>query len=169
MNTQEAFVQAILDQPDDDTLRLVFADWLDEHGQPERAEFIRVQIELQHLNVGDDRYWDLKTREEDLFIDHAAKWVQELPASLREGYPFHELLDLEHFRRGLLAELKAKAYFELEELFRVLPLQTLHLETANLPIRFLKHIFADCAWLARPWCLSVRGMDLERLSMLLAS
>jgi uncharacterized protein (TIGR02996 family) len=35
----------ILAQPADDTVRLVFADWLDEHGQPERAEFIRVQVQ----------------------------------------------------------------------------------------------------------------------------
>ena len=33
-------------QPEDDAPRLVYADWLDEHSQPERAEFIRVQCEL---------------------------------------------------------------------------------------------------------------------------
>ena len=43
---REAFMQAILDAPDDDTPRLIFADWLDEHGEAERAEFIRVQCEL---------------------------------------------------------------------------------------------------------------------------
>lgn len=39
-------LQAIIASPDDDSLRLICADWLDEHGQPERAEFIRVQCEL---------------------------------------------------------------------------------------------------------------------------
>jgi uncharacterized protein (TIGR02996 family) len=38
---REAFLQAIIDDPDDDTPRLIFADWLDENGEPERAEFIR--------------------------------------------------------------------------------------------------------------------------------
>jgi uncharacterized protein (TIGR02996 family) len=38
-----AFLAAILDRPDDDLPRLVYADWLDEHGEPERAEFIRTQ------------------------------------------------------------------------------------------------------------------------------
>ena len=33
----------------EDTPRLVYADWLQEHGQPERAEFIRVQVELARL------------------------------------------------------------------------------------------------------------------------
>lgn len=39
-------LQAILDEPADDTHRLVYADWLEENGQTDREEFIRVQIEL---------------------------------------------------------------------------------------------------------------------------
>src|SRR5262249_29199298 len=46
---QDAFLRAILDAPDDDAPRLVYADWLDEHGETERAEFIRVQITLASL------------------------------------------------------------------------------------------------------------------------
>jgi len=38
------FLRAICLHPDDDAPRLIFADWLDENGQPERAEFIRSQI-----------------------------------------------------------------------------------------------------------------------------
>lgn len=38
------FLRAIIDRPDDDLPRLVFADWLDEHGDGERAEFIRLQV-----------------------------------------------------------------------------------------------------------------------------
>jgi uncharacterized protein (TIGR02996 family) len=41
-----AFLAAIVAAPDDDLPRLVLADWLDEHGQPARAEFIRVQCEI---------------------------------------------------------------------------------------------------------------------------
>jgi uncharacterized protein (TIGR02996 family) len=36
----------VLAAPGDDLPRLVYADWLDEHGESERAEFIRVQCEL---------------------------------------------------------------------------------------------------------------------------
>jgi len=39
-------IRAILRQPDDDTVRLVYADWLDENGDPKHAELIRVQCEL---------------------------------------------------------------------------------------------------------------------------
>jgi uncharacterized protein (TIGR02996 family) len=51
MSTEKiAFLAAICAQPDDDTARLVYADWLEEFGgEPERAEFIRVQCELARL------------------------------------------------------------------------------------------------------------------------
>ncbi len=49
MNQADAFLQAISEKPDDDTPRLVYADWLDEHGDPARAEFIRVQCQLARL------------------------------------------------------------------------------------------------------------------------
>lgn len=50
MTHEEAFLRAILEAPDDDTPRLVFADYLEETGRdPARAEFVRVQIELAGL------------------------------------------------------------------------------------------------------------------------
>lgn len=39
-------LQAIIVEPDDDLHRLAYADWCEENGQPERAEFIRLQIAL---------------------------------------------------------------------------------------------------------------------------
>jgi uncharacterized protein (TIGR02996 family) len=48
----EAFRSAIVADPDDDTPRLVAADWLDEHGDPDRAAFIRIQVELAPLYAG---------------------------------------------------------------------------------------------------------------------
>jgi uncharacterized protein (TIGR02996 family) len=43
---RQAFMEAILRDPEDDTVRLVFADYLEENGEPERAEFIRSQCWL---------------------------------------------------------------------------------------------------------------------------
>jgi uncharacterized protein (TIGR02996 family) len=37
---------AVLSAPDEDAPRLVYADWCDENGQPGRAEFIRLQVEI---------------------------------------------------------------------------------------------------------------------------
>lgn len=42
MSDEDALLAAIVANPDDDTPRLVYADWLDENGRPERAEFIRL-------------------------------------------------------------------------------------------------------------------------------
>ncbi len=41
-----ALLDAIMKAPGDDLPRLVYADYLDEHGENERAEFIRVQLEI---------------------------------------------------------------------------------------------------------------------------
>lgn len=46
LSQHEAFLRAIFDAPDDDTPRLVYADFLQENGEEERAEFIRVQCEM---------------------------------------------------------------------------------------------------------------------------
>jgi uncharacterized protein (TIGR02996 family) len=43
--THKAFIDAIAENPDDDTARLVYADWLDERGDP-RAEYLRLEVEL---------------------------------------------------------------------------------------------------------------------------
>lgn len=43
---EAAFLSTIVDRPDDDHPRLLMADWLEEQGQGERSEFIRVQVEL---------------------------------------------------------------------------------------------------------------------------
>jgi uncharacterized protein (TIGR02996 family) len=45
MLEREPFLKAIFAAPDDDLPRLVFADWLDEHGETAWAELIRVQCE----------------------------------------------------------------------------------------------------------------------------
>ncbi len=45
---QLALLAAICVNPGDDTVRLVYANWLEESGQGERAEFCRVQVELSH-------------------------------------------------------------------------------------------------------------------------
>lgn len=49
------FIAAILADPDNDQPRLVYADWLEEQGDPDgRGEFIRVQVELAKMRVEPD-------------------------------------------------------------------------------------------------------------------
>ena len=90
MTTEElCFVRAINADPDDDTARLVYADWLEENGEDERAEFIRVQCELARmptecdrtfcdgqLVVCDDckRWKRLRRRQRELLDAHRGNW-----------------------------------------------------------------------------------------------
>jgi uncharacterized protein (TIGR02996 family) len=46
---KRALLATIGSNPDEDTPRLVFADWCDEHDEPERASFIRLQFEAGRL------------------------------------------------------------------------------------------------------------------------
>src|SRR5947209_4639677 len=50
----ESFLQAMRDDPDDLAMRLVFADWLDDNGDPERAELIRLQCTAPPRPAWDD-------------------------------------------------------------------------------------------------------------------
>ena len=46
MDNEEPFLRAIADNAADDTARLVYADWLEERGDP-RAAFLRIQHGVQ--------------------------------------------------------------------------------------------------------------------------
>jgi uncharacterized protein (TIGR02996 family) len=50
MNDERAFLAAILEQPDDDARKLVYADWLEEQGDP-RGEYLRLMMKLRQERV----------------------------------------------------------------------------------------------------------------------
>jgi uncharacterized protein (TIGR02996 family) len=43
-------LRAVLEYPDDDVPRLVYADWFDDHGQPDRAAYIRHAVRVHQLD-----------------------------------------------------------------------------------------------------------------------
>jgi uncharacterized protein (TIGR02996 family) len=59
----EALLRAVFQQPDDDTPRLVFADYLDDHGDGERAAFIRLQCRIARLTPRDRGKRELRKQE----------------------------------------------------------------------------------------------------------
>ncbi|HEY1192381.1 MAG TPA: TIGR02996 domain-containing protein, partial [Gemmata sp.] len=64
-----ALIRAAKEQPDEDTIRLVIADWLDEHGDAgdrANAALIRLQCELARLSDYDPRGTELRKQEEAL-------------------------------------------------------------------------------------------------------
>jgi uncharacterized protein (TIGR02996 family) len=117
MTQDQAFLQAIIQNPDDDSLRLIFADWLDERGDP-RGEFIRVQCQLANLPSGDPRLPELEAREKELLAKYSPVWVQELHLDPRSVT----------FRRGFVEEIETDADLFLQraaEWFRLTPLKHL--------------------------------------------
>lgn len=79
MNERQALLRAICENPDDDTPRLVFADWLQEHGEDARAEFIRTECEVARMATDDERLNDLIRRAVELQQQFGKKWLSELP------------------------------------------------------------------------------------------
>jgi uncharacterized protein (TIGR02996 family) len=76
MTAAAALLAAIRQSPDDDAPRLVYADWLDEHGQPERAEFIRVQVESANLQWDDQRWNPLAEEAKELLEARGEEWIE---------------------------------------------------------------------------------------------
>lgn len=78
---REALLRPILENPADDCARLVFADFLEEQGEGERAEFIRVGCELVRRDnlflVGHPRDV-LSRRERSLLLTNWLKWTPRL-------------------------------------------------------------------------------------------
>jgi uncharacterized protein (TIGR02996 family) len=90
MRHDEAFLQAIIENPEDDAPRLVYADWLEERGDP-RGEFIRLQCLLDRTALDDSRRPELLRRERQMLADHGPSWA---PPELFGATP--------EFRRGFL-------------------------------------------------------------------
>lgn len=77
MDLQRALITKILSEPDDDLPRLIFADWLEEHGDP-RGEFIRLQCRLHGMTAADPDWNPCKERERDLLAARQKEWLGRL-------------------------------------------------------------------------------------------
>src|SRR4051812_30016128 len=78
MTDGDALYRAILDAPDDNAPRLVWSDWLDEHGDPDRAAFVRDQCEWARLVPGHPRYAELLESWQSRARRHRARWPADL-------------------------------------------------------------------------------------------
>jgi uncharacterized protein (TIGR02996 family) len=126
MSYADAFLQTILESPDDDAPRLVFADWLEERGDP-RGEFIRIQCQLAQLAEDDFRCPELEARERALLHAHRDEWERPLRQVLGQT-PGRWW-----FRRGFIEEMTADAGAFLahaETVFRLAPLRHVCLSDA---------------------------------------
>lgn len=103
MTLDDAFLRAITENPDDDTPRLIYADWLEERGDP-RGEFIRIQIAVAHERYCAARRLPLEARERELLEHHQDTWLGTLRPMLTRW----------SFRRGFLDTVAVPASVYLQ-------------------------------------------------------
>lgn len=131
---EQAFIAEALAAPDDDAPRLVWADWLEEHGDP-RAELIRTQCELAKIPGRGWRKTELEDVETRLLRDHYEAWVRPLR---KLGATSVEL------RRGFVEQLELSAadlLSNVDAIFAAAPLvRGLKLSSANGYMRQLANL-----------------------------
>jgi len=144
----DAFMQAIIESPDDDTPRLVFADFLDEHDEAERAELIRLQCRLHSLPLGSLEFGPILKRLKSLVparLDHFLRPLTRLGLQFGEqtirGEGFIPGSTTFHcqavFRRGFMEKITLPGRENIrtfarhaEAVFRLAPLR--HLEVTDV-------------------------------------
>lgn len=116
MHDEKPLLKMIWESPFDDAPRLVYADWLEERGEVERAEIIRVQCELDPLSTDDPRRASLQAREREL-LPLRSHWIRRyvdsdqksplltdlLRAGFYRGFPYPNVrLTPEQFRNNTM-------------------------------------------------------------------
>jgi uncharacterized protein (TIGR02996 family) len=156
MSQREAFLAAIRDEPDDDTHRLVYADWLTDHGNERdigRAEFIRAQVTAALLPEGEPERKRLEARAAELWANHCTAWFGDLAGEFRDNF--------DDFRRGFLETLRRSPEFLDKygaEIFEREPIGSLSLCWDKVPV-------GEDRMAAWPWLARVRDLDLTTVNL----
>jgi uncharacterized protein (TIGR02996 family) len=128
MTDHDALVAAICNEPDEDTPRLALADWLEENDEPERAAFIRAQIELARTAPWEPFAVLCRWRRRE--------WLTGKPfrATLPPVDGFHVEWHEEAFHRGLGCRLNVRSLVSWEQAERAIlgraPVGAMHLWSA---------------------------------------
>jgi uncharacterized protein (TIGR02996 family) len=159
VNEEPGLLAAVIENPDDDLPRLVYADWLDDNGQPERARFIRVQCEIARTGGTAD----LLKEEADLRQRHEAEWIAGLPRlpglSWSDGEEDEPVVKVE---RGFVAQLCADNWGKLSrsgvKAFAAAPISCLRVKKLH---SVSVESFAKWPLLARVQQLDLSGSGLD--------
>src|SRR5688572_797825 len=96
MMDHDTLLQQIIKQPQRDRPRLIYANWLEQNGQRDRAEFINVQCSLHSDTLTVDRRTELERRERELLQRYAWDWAEEFGEDISEW----------QFERGFVARIQ---------------------------------------------------------------
>jgi uncharacterized protein (TIGR02996 family) len=101
MDDEREFIKAATAEPDEDTLRLAYADWLDERGDAvsaSQAAFVRLQVRRSRLDVFDPDRAGLLEQEALALQKHKRDWNGRVHRQLHRA----KLFGLVDSRRGLI-------------------------------------------------------------------
>lgn len=129
MTDHDALLVAILSHPDEDTPRLIYADWLQENGDADRGEFIRIDVELARTPPGTEederRRKTLHARRSELLKLHKLQWLAPFIPHAREP----------SFERGFVHALDVPASTFLqhaERWFAIAPITRVKFTTCSV-------------------------------------
>ena len=83
LEERDHFLREVLDFPEDDAPRLIYADWLEESGDP-RGEFIRVQCEMAQRDELDPYFYECRDRSSALLAQYGEGWSKDLKQDVRK-------------------------------------------------------------------------------------
>ena len=87
LSQQQILLAEVLANPDDDIPRLVYADYLEDSGDP-RGVFIRAQCHLAKSDFLEPEYYDWLEQSSILLREHGGQWAEEIKQDLRKS-EFH--------------------------------------------------------------------------------
>ncbi len=86
MTDGDSLRAAVVANPDDDLPRLIFADWLDENDQTDRAAFIRAQIEAARCEPFSPGARHAEERALKLLIRNRTEWTRPLGYAVEAAF-----------------------------------------------------------------------------------
>jgi uncharacterized protein (TIGR02996 family) len=150
MTHEEAFLADIIESPDDDSPRLIYADWLEDNGHSDRAAFIRLGCSMETMDEDDPQREELGKRHAGFIEEHGKEWAG----------PLANLADRYWFRRGFIEGIEIHAATLLrhaEAIFCSVPVRDVRLHNAEGMTAGL----AACPHLAGVTSLDLRGSTIR--------
>jgi uncharacterized protein (TIGR02996 family) len=123
---QLALLRSVIEAPDDNAPRLVYADWLEEHGDPTQARFIRESLAAAALPAGDRGLKKRLAALQAVADEHGAGWLRAL--GVEYGTPT--------FVRGFAEGMYFDGCWRLDGdakagLFRTVPVRSITVDGSN--------------------------------------
>jgi uncharacterized protein (TIGR02996 family) len=142
MSTLLGFLQDSKAHPDDDTPRLILADWLEDHDDPARAELIRLQVRPEQ----GPEFTQIRVAQ--LTEQHGQRWLGALAPYVNQAWSF---------RRGLLhLEADASVLFAHNMDAPTTSIEAAWIESMDMIfVRRQMFRLADSPWLSLPSSLNL--------------